>query len=415
MICRPDATAAYRSLNFVRLLFAAPRPIAFGVLHTFASSPGQTYIVALFVPGVVASFAVSESGFALIYSAVTIASAFLLPVVGRLIDRTDILAYSIASAALVGLGAAVMAAAPNVALLIAGVLALRFAGQGLMSHVAMTGTARFFERDRGKALALVSLGFPMAEATLPLLTLLLIDAWGWRIALAAVGVGMTGVVVVLGALLIGPQRAFRRLHAAPSRRDAPIAAPARSPLLQPGFAMVVPLLCGTPFVVTALIFHQGLLAARTGIAIEWFAASFTMFAAAQVAGNFAVGPAIDRFGAWTIMPMHLAPFAIGLALFAAFDSAWAVPVYLGAAGLSSGMANTIRTAVVAEFVPLERLGAARSQLNAIAILTSAMGPPLLAWMLDAGASVAFALWASCGYTVLATALAVAAPRPRPAG
>lgn len=402
-------------MNFARLLFAAPRPIAFGVLHTFASSPGQTYIVALFVPGVVASFAITESGFALIYSAVTIASAFLLPVVGRLIDRTDLLAYSIASAALMGLGAAAMAAAPNVALLVAGVLALRFAGQGLMSHVAMTGTARFFERDRGKALALVSLGFPIAEATLPLLTLMLIEAWGWRIAHAAIGVTMAGFVAAIGTLLIWPQRTFRRPQTPPVRRDAPIAAASRSVLLQPGFAMVVPLLCGTPFVVTALIFHQALLAAQTGIAIEWFAASFTMFAAAQVAGNFAVGPAIDRFGAWTIMPLHLAPFGIGLALFAVFDAAWAVPVYLGAAGLSSGMANTIRTAVVAEFVPLDRLGAARSQLNAIAILTSAMGPPLLGWMLDAGATVAVALWASCGYVVVATVLAVFAPRPRSAG
>lgn len=402
-------------MNFARLLFAAPRPIAFGVLHTFASSPGQTYIVALFVPGVVASFAITESGFALIYSAVTIASAFLLPVVGRLIDRTDLLAYSIASAALMGLGAAAMAAAPNVVLLVAGVLALRFAGQGLMSHVAMTGTARFFERDRGKALALVSLGFPIAEATLPLLTLMLIEAWGWRIAHAAIGVTMAGFVAAIGTLLIWPQRTFRRPQTPPVRRDAPIAAASRSVLLQPGFAMVVPLLCGTPFVVTALIFHQALLAAQTGIAIEWFAASFTMFAAAQVAGNFAVGPAIDRFGAWTIMPLHLAPFGIGLALFAVFDAAWAVPVYLGAAGLSSGMANTIRTAVVAEFVPLDRLGAARSQLNAIAILTSAMGPPLLGWMLDAGATVAVALWASCGYVVVATVLAVFAPRPRSAG
>lgn len=411
MIFSPFHVAAYRPLNFLRLLRTAPRPLAFGAIHTFASCPGQTYVVALFVPFVAGSFTISESTFAMIYAAVTVIGAFMLPYAGRLLDRVDLLAYAVATAMLVALGAITMAIAPNVAILFIGVLLLRFSGQGLMSHVALTGTARYFERDRGKALALVSLGYPISSATLPLVTLALIEVVGWRMTLGVGTAVVAAAAAATGILLVGALPGYRQPPVNErAQKDRPPRA--RSILLHPRFALTVPLLCATPFLLTALIFHQSALATRMAIPVEWFAASFVVFSAAEIAGNFVSGPAIDRFGAWTILPMHLLPFALGLAVIATFDAPWAVPIYLGGCGLSAGMSNTIRTAVVAEFVPLSEIGAARGQVTSLAVLTSALGPLAVGWMFDAGASVALVLWSSVGYIAVTTALAVAATRPQ---
>ncbi|HAI32242.1 MAG TPA: MFS transporter, partial [Thalassospira sp.] len=44
-------------MQFFTLLRQAPRQLAFGALHSFGSSFGQTFLVALFVPFISASLA----------------------------------------------------------------------------------------------------------------------------------------------------------------------------------------------------------------------------------------------------------------------------------------------------------------------------------------------------------------------
>ena len=154
-------------MQFLNLLRQAPRQLAFGALHSFGSSFGQTFLVALFVPFISASLALNETEFANIYAGITIASALCLPVVGRWIDKVDILSYSIATMALLALGCVMIAVADNVWMLIAALFVLRLAGQGLMTHVSMTGIARYFSRNRGRALAIASFGFTWQRRLCP--------------------------------------------------------------------------------------------------------------------------------------------------------------------------------------------------------------------------------------------------------
>ena len=76
----------------------------------------------------------------------------------------------------------------------AAVFLLRQTGQGLASHTGTTATARHSGAHRGKAVALVSLGFAAGETALPLLAVLAVAAVGWR---AAYG----GAALVLAAPL----------------------------------------------------------------------------------------------------------------------------------------------------------------------------------------------------------------------
>jgi sugar phosphate permease len=48
------------------------------------------------------------------------------------------------------------------------VFALRFTGQGMMSHLAVVAMARWFVASRGKALSVATLGNALGEAILPL-------------------------------------------------------------------------------------------------------------------------------------------------------------------------------------------------------------------------------------------------------
>lgn len=110
--------------------------LTYGLLLALLSSVGQTFLVSLFTLGVVALLSVS---------------------------------------------AAVVAGAGHVAVLGAGLVGIRLAGQGLSSHTALTAMARYYERARGRAVSVSSLGYPLGEATLPLLITGAIAVVGWRL------------------------------------------------------------------------------------------------------------------------------------------------------------------------------------------------------------------------------------------
>ena len=66
-------------------------------------------------------------------------------------------------------------------LVLIGIVAgLRFCGQGMMSHLALTAMGRWFRAQRGRAVAIGSLGFALGEALLPMLFVAIAATVGWR-------------------------------------------------------------------------------------------------------------------------------------------------------------------------------------------------------------------------------------------
>ncbi|MBO6578307.1 MAG: MFS transporter [Thalassospira sp.] len=390
-------------MQFLILLRQAPRQLAFGALHSFGSSFGQTFLVALFVPFISASLALNETEFANIYAGITIASALCLPVVGRWIDKVDILSYSLATMALLALGCVMIALAGNVWMLIAALFVLRLAGQGLMSHVSMTGIARYFSRSRGRALAIASFGFPLAEAIMPATLLALIAAFGWRYTYAGSAAFILLVLLPVAIWLIRSDAKFRK---APTKSTESATAPdtdsqdhAESPTdtrqsdhprlfksLYVWFCM--PMLAAPPLIMTALFFHQGAISNSKGIELGWFAAGFTVFAITSVLGAFGSGPLIDKHSARRLFPWHLIPMMVGIAILALTTTPWVILIYMGLVGITVGFATTLRTAIIPELVPLDEIGAVRSTLTAVMVLASAIGPAIYGWMFAADMSIA---------------------------
>ncbi|BBK39027.1 MFS transporter [Allostella sp. ATCC 35155] len=391
-------------MAFARLIRGEPAPLGFGFLHAFASSVGQTYFISLFVPSISAEIGASPGEFATMYAVATIASACSLPWLGAWIDRIDLLRYGAACGLLLVAACLWTALSADMVTVTIGLLALRLAGQGLMSHVAMTATARWFDRQRGSALSLVSLGYPLGEVVYPALVVALIGWIGWRptYALAAVA----SLLLLTGAAaLVRARPAFRAPPA--RRRQGDGGSEAGERLWSRRFVMLLPLILCAPLLTTALIFHQGLVAADMGLTLEWFALSFAAIAIAQVPASLLVGPAVDRFGSSWLLVAHLAPLGLAFALLGVTDAAWVVPVHFALAGVASGMAAPLRTTILAELVGPRRLGAARGQMTALTVLATALGPALFGWMFEAGIGVDQVLFASVGLMAACAGLAAA--------
>lgn len=390
------------------------RFIAFGFLAAFSSSFGQTYFIGVFGPAIQSDFGLSHTAWGAIYMAGTLASASLLPLTGRQIDRFDLRHYTLAVFLLLGLACAFVALISGPITLVLAIFLLRQSGQGLMSHVAVTSMARYFDAGRGRAIAVATLGFSAGEALLPFAAVVAIGIIGWR--------GAYGGVVALIALILLPtalcllrghgQR--HREHLDGLNRPAHEAtAPRRSwtlaqVLRDPRFYLLLPGLLAPSMIMTAMFFHHLTLAEAKGWANAWITGNYIVFAAGTTLTALATGQVIDRLGAVRLVPFILVPLFMAMLMVAFFDNAWTVVPYLAFAGVNTGLVHTTVAAMWTELYGLMHLGAIKSLAAALGVFGSALGPVTMGGLMDAGMSIGNVCLVFAGYTVAGSILIGAA-------
>lgn len=381
---------------------------------TLASSFGQTYFIGVFGPSIQEEFGLSHTGWGSVYLAATLASAAVLPWSGKLIDRVALRRYASAVAVLLALACACVALSSGVAALIGALFLLRQAGQGLSSHIAVTSMARYFERDRGRAIAVATLGFAAGEAVLPVAAVAAIAAFGWRLTYAGIAVALVALLLPAIALCLRREPQIEAVD-----REAGDAEPQRSwtraeVLRDPRFYLIAPGAITPPLVVTALFFHHLNLADAKGWSHAWITGNYVVYAGAGTAVALLSGPLIDRLGAVRLVPLMLAPLIASLVMIAAFDHRLVVWLYFPLLGASIGLAHTAMAAMWAELYGVVHLGAIRSMVTALAVFASALGPVALGALMDSGMSIERALLLFAGWSALASALLAAALIRRPA-
>jgi len=383
-------------------------PLAFGAACTFMSAPGQTFFISLFIGALSDSLGFTAGDLGSLYLGATLGSAALLPWFGHWIDRIDLRRY--AAAVLVGLAVscAVMASAAGPVSLFIGFLMLRLSGQGLMTHTGMTSVGRYFVSRRGRALSLVVMGFPLSEAVMPALAVILIGAIGWRATYLAVGAGVLLIALPLLLWLVAGRQAFIQPTARGEGTRRPSAWDgARIVGRTAYFWMILPLLIYMPLTATALIFYVQPIGEAKGWSPELIAAAFSSFAALHAGAILIGGGLIDRFTARNVLAATGLPMVVGIVLLGMFDAPLIAFAFMGLIGASTGLAHTVISAMWAEVYGVERLGTVRSFSVMLVVAGTAVGPALAGPMIDAGWSVALIAALFAGFGVLATLLALA--------
>ena len=280
-----------------RELISGPglRLVIFGFLLSLFSSFGQTFFIALFGAEIRAEYGLSNGGFGAIYSLANLTSGLTMIWLGAVLDRMSLLRYAAGATVALGAACVLMALGQSAVLLALALFGLRLSGQGMLSHAAVTGMARAFQRSRGKAIAIAALGHPAGEALLPIGAVGAAALLGWR------GVWLGAAALLLAALLslIALLARHDRWRQAAPAAGAEAAAPSftRADLLRDGrFYLLCPALVGPPFVVTGLFFHQVPLVEAKGWQLAMFASSFAAYAVASTAGSVLCGALVDRVG-----------------------------------------------------------------------------------------------------------------------
>ncbi len=380
LLARPFRQSAGRA--------GATHALGFGLLLTFSSSIGQTYFIALFAGALRADLDLSHGAFGGLYTLATLASALILVWLGKTADRVDpVVLAALTLAALAG-SALLLAGAESVLWLGIGLFGLRLFGQGMSSHLAMTFVARWFVRERGRALGLVFLGYPAGEALFPMLMALLLGQFTWRWIWVGIAIA---VVLILMPVMLWMGREMRRHGLVEMPAPSPCAERpqdrswTRAQVLRdPRFYGLLPGLLAAPFVITGMLFHQVHLVEIKAWTLSGFAACYPLYAASATGVALLCGWLIDRHGAIRLLPFYLLPLAAGLALLSIGDSIATAAGFMALMGATAGGAAILFGAVWAELYGTAHLGAIRALAVALQVLATALAPATLGWLIDQG-------------------------------
>ncbi|MDR9437404.1 MAG: MFS transporter [Thiohalophilus sp.] len=369
--------------DYLAFLWAHRRLLAFGLLTAMLSGFGQTFYIGLFNPQLRDSFNLGHGELGLVYGGATLASALLLTWLGKLYDRSDLRLFLSGAALLLITGCLLLGASNGLVALLLALFLLRLGGQGLMTHIALTTMAQRFHGGRGKAVSIAAMGLPLAEAVFPATAVAALAYLHWR------ELWLLGSVVVLVLFLPLLLWLLKGAHGgelpAETREQHYSRDWSRHEVVRDWrFLLLVPAAVAAPFTVTIAFFHQIPLAEAKGWTTELVASGLALFAVGHVVGLLGAGPLVDRLTATRLFVPSLLPLIAAMAVLAGFDATWAALLWPALLGLGLGFNSSALTPLLAERYGLAHLGAIRALLQAIMILSTAIGPPLLGGLLDRG-------------------------------
>ena len=390
--------------GYLSFLGANRRWLLGGFALFLFSSFGQTFFVSLFSADIRHSLGLTHGQFGSLFMAATLAGALVMTQLGRVVDRYRAGRLVPALMVALALGAALMGFASHVWVLFLALFLLRLFGQGMMTHTSFTLTGRWFDRERGRATSLATLGLNTGEALLPLAVLAALAVVGW-----------TQVWWLVAALLLVPawpvsllMRRERTPADLPGERPAATVRSWTRPqtLRDPFFYLLLAAVAAPALIGNTVFFHQAHLTELRGWAPAVFATAFSVYAVTTVVCNVLGGFLVDRVTALRLVPVYLLPLGVGLAVLALAEGVWGVFVFMLLYGITNGLSLSLFGAVWPEVYGVEHLGAIRSTLVAVLVVVSAAGPGVAGLLIDAGVAYPAQVAALGAYCLLASVAAL---------
>jgi MFS family permease len=375
------------------------------MLLAFSSSYGQTFFIAAFAGQIRTDYQLSHGEWGAIYTVATLMSAAVMFSAGGLTDRYRVRTVGALTLSMLAVACVAMALAWNVASLIVAVFALRLFGQGMASHTAVVGAARWFVATRGKALAITVMGVALGEAILPIGAVTAMSVLPWR-SLWLLAAAAALAAALLLALMLSIERTPQSMpETSQSTGMSGRHWTRKEAFSHPLMWLTLPLVLAPPVFNTALFFQQVHVAEVKGISHVAFVGLFPVYVAASILFMALSGWAVDRWGATRLLPLYGVPFALGFLVLAMTDGWAGIFVAMLTLGAAQGAHSTIPTAFWAESWGTRNIGSIRAGLSAIMVFGTALGPLGSGFMIDLGMNFAVQSFGIAAWMAVAAALA----------
>lgn len=375
-----------------------------GALLTLLSSFGQTFFISLFAADIRLSFDLSHGEWGGLYSLGTTASAIIMIWAGSLVDHFRVRSLGACVLAALSLACVMMALNPYVWALPIVIFALRFTGQGMLSHIAVVAMARWFVATRGRALSIAGLGFKFGEAVLPIAFVALLAIVDWRVLWGvAAAISLAGIPVLL--MLLTKERTPQSMaQESPKLGMGGLNWTRKDTLVHPLFWLMIPALLGPSAFNTAFFFLQVHFAEIKGLSHLSLVKLFPIYTIVSIIAMGASGWGLDKWGTARLMPFFQIPMVAAFLCFAFSQSLMLLMLGFVFLALTAGAGATLPAAFWAEFYGTKYIGSIKALAAAVIVLGSAIGPGITGILIDLGIGLETQFIAIAVYFVAASIL-----------
>ncbi len=353
-----------------------------GLGLTYFASFGQTFFIAMFASHYRDEFELSHGQFGSVYMVGTLASAITLVFIGKVVDYQTVRRVSTVVIAALAVACAVMATASSLPALVLAIYLLRLAGQGMMSHTAMTAMGRWFVAERGRAVAVTSSGHQLGEACFPFIVVALLSQLHWRtiwwlcaLVLLLVALPLVRRCFTLDRSPVGSVASSSESGRQWTRRDA---------IKDVWFWMASFGVIAPSFIGTSVWFHQVHLLEIKNWDKTVLVIGFPFLSIVTVSMTLFTGQLVDRFSAYRLLPYILIPLGFGCMLLSIAQQPYALLAFMVLMGICYGLYGGVFGSIWSEVYGTRHLGAIRAVVFAGMVLASALGPGITGALIDVG-------------------------------
>jgi MFS family permease len=358
-------------------------------LGLFTSGPGQSHTFSVFIEPISNELGIKKASIASAYGVATLFAAFLLPYIGRLVDRKGPRWMLFVLVVLLGLACMFFGAASGVLWLAVGFAMLRLFGQGSLMLGCANMVSQWFSAKRGFAAGLMALGFGASMAIHPPLSNFLIDAVGWR--MAWVCLGLLTWLLMLPCLYFLAVNTPEEVGLRPDG-EAPVAA-GESPqaivgltreeaLRERAFYILAAVWFVVGGLVTVLHFFQVTILSGQGLSAELAASLFPVSALTLVIFMPLVGRLFDWLKTRYVIALALLVNAMALVAITFATSYPTALLYAFVFGITNAFMLTMFGYLWPRYFGRPHLGSIQGIGQMIGVVGASLGPIPVGWAID---------------------------------
>ncbi|MEM6744613.1 MAG: MFS transporter, partial [Pseudomonadota bacterium] len=355
---------------------------------------------------------------ALAYSAATLAAAFALPFMGKLVDRHGPRRMTLSVALLLGLACLAFGAVPGLIWLGLGFAALRFLGQGSLMLNSANLVSQWFERKRGFAMSLMSLGFAASIAVHPPLGAWLIGEVGWRWAWVILGLSTWAMLLPVYWLLVHDKPEAVGLEPDGGDEGAAINLGPQAvggtdvgltqaqALRTPAFYILIFAMMSFAMFMTILHFFGVEIMVEKRLPPEQAAWIFPIVATVMAVSMPLVGRLLDRLRTRVAIALSML-FQSGALLAATLVAGWGSAIaYAAIFGVTNAWGMTLFAYVWPRYFGRKHLGSIQGTGQTVLVVGASIAPPAVGWWAEASGGFDAPLYASAAYPLIGAVLAL---------
>ena len=356
----------------------------------FSSGPGQSHTFSVFVEPISQDLQLSSASIASAYGLATLIAAFLLPYMGKLIDRYGARFSLIIISIILGISCIFFGAASNFLMLTVGFGFLRFFGQGSLMLGCANLVSQWFDSKRGFAMSLMALGFGMSMAVHPPLSQLLIDEYGWKYAWIILGVS-TWIIMVPALFILAwnnPENiglkpdGEKKTKLTKDEVQVIEGLNLKEALKENSFYILAAMWFGMAMLVTTLHFYQVTILTNQGISTEYAASLFTISAIAMVVFMPLVGKFFDNFPTKYVLATGLLINSISLISITYSNNDAYSLFYAISFGINNAFSMTMFGYIWPRYFGRKHLGSIQGTGQMIGVIGASLGPLPVGFAID---------------------------------